>query len=312
MEQAGDAHVPVLLDAVLEALDVHGDGQYLDGTFGRGGHAAAILERLDEAGRLLMIDRDPEAAAAAKERFGEDPRVRIEQGNFADMQAIAVQACLDGGFDGILLDLGVSSPQLDDPARGFSFMADGPLDMRMDTSRGQTAADWVNSASETEIARVIRRYGEERFARRVSRAIVAARTEARIDRTGQLAEIIANAVPRREPRKHPATRAFQAIRIHINRELDAVALGLDAALGLLAPGGRLCVISFHSLEDRMVKRFIRRHSQEDEAWRGLPTMPDAARPTLRPLGKARRAEPAEVRANPRSRSAVLRAAERLH
>jgi len=312
VEPARDAHLPVLLDAVLEALAVHGDGQYLDGTFGRGGHAAAILERLDADGRLLMIDRDPQATAAARERFGEDPRVRIEQGNFADMQAIAVQASLDGGFDGILLDLGVSSPQLDDPARGFSFMADGPLDMRMDTSKGPTAADWINSASEAEIATVVRRYGEERFARRVSRAIVAARKEARIDRTGQLADVVANAVPRREPGKHPATRAFQAIRIHVNQELEAVALGLDAALGLLAPGGRLCVISFHSLEDRMVKRFIRNHAREDEAWRGLPTMPEAARAKLQPVGKARRADAAEVRANPRSRSAVLRAAERLH
>lgn len=312
MEQSRDAHLPVLLHAALDALAVRGDGRYLDGTFGRGGHAAAILERLDDAGRLLIIDRDPAAVAAARTRFGADPRIRIEQGNFADMQAIAARAELEGQFDGILLDLGVSSPQLDDPARGFSFQADGPLDMRMDVSRGPTAAEWINSASEAQIAAVIRRYGEERFARRVAQAIVVARETAPVDRTIRLAEIVAGAVPRREPGRHPATRTFQAIRIHVNRELEAVAQGLDAALAILAPGGRLCVISFHSLEDRIVKRFIRKHSLEDEAWRGLPSMPDAARPTLRPVGKARRAEAAEVRDNPRARSAVLRAAERLH
>jgi 16S rRNA (cytosine1402-N4)-methyltransferase len=311
VERVGDAHVPVLLDAVLDGLAVHGDGRYLDGTFGRGGHAAAILEQLDASGRLLVIDRDPDAVAAARARFGSDPRVHAEQGNFADMQALATDAGLDGDFDGILLDLGVSSPQLDDPARGFSFMADGPLDMRMDTTRGPTAADWLNSATEDELARVIRRYGEERFARRVARAIVTARAEAPLTRTGRLAEVVAGAIPRREPGRHPATRAFQAIRIHLNRELESVALGLDAALELLATGGRLCVISFHSLEDRMVKRFIRDHSREDEVWRGLPAMPESARPALRPVGKARRADAAEVRANPRARSAVLRVAERL-
>lgn len=312
MAAGTDTHVPVLLGEVLEALAIRKDGRYLDGTFGRGGHAAAILESLQGDGRLLMIDRDSAAVAAARARFTGDPRVRIEQGNFADMCAIAKRAGLDDGFDGILLDLGVSSPQLDQADRGFSFLADGPLDMRMDTRAGLTAADWINEASEKEIADVLWRFGEERHSRRIARAIVAARELGPITSTGGLAELIAAAVPGREPGKHPATRSFQAIRIFINQELEALDRGLEAALSLLRPDGRLCVISFHSLEDRRTKRFIRRHSLEDEAWRGLPDMPASARPDLRPIGKARRAGAAEVAANPRSRSAVLRVAERLH
>jgi 16S rRNA (cytosine1402-N4)-methyltransferase len=308
-----DTHVPVLLKEVLEALAIREDGRYLDGTLGRGGHAAAILERLGGDGRLLMIDRDSAAVAAAQSRFTGDPRVRIEQGNFADMRAIAERAGFDReGFDGILLDLGVSSPQLDQPERGFSFHADGPLDMRMDTRTGPTAAQWLAAASEKEIAGVLWQFGEERHSRRIARAIIAARAAEPITRTGRLAEVIAAAVPGREPGKHPATRSFQAIRIFINRELDALDQGLDEALALLRGRGRLCVISFHSLEDRRVKRFIRRHSQEDEAWRGLPDMPESARPDLRPIGKAKRASAAEVAANPRARSATLRVAERLH
>lgn len=312
MAEGADTHVPVLLYEVLEALAIKEDGRYLDGTFGRGGHSAAILERLGGDGRLLMIDRDSAAVAAAEARFMGDPRVRIEQGNFADMGAIAERAGLDDGFDGILLDLGVSSPQLDQPERGFSFHADGPLDMRMDRREDTTAEGWLAAASEKEIADVLWGFGEERHSRRIARAIVAARVGGPITSTGQLADIIAAAVPGREPGKHPATRSFQAIRIFINRELDALERGLDAALGLLRGRGRLCVISFHSLEDRRVKRFIRRHSQEDEAWRGLPDMPEHARPDLRPIGKARRASQDEVAANPRARSATLRVAERLH
>lgn len=305
-------HVPVLLVEVLESLAVRDDGQYLDGTYGRGGHADAILGMLGPEGRLLVIDRDPDAVAEARARIGGDPRVWVVRGNFADMQALVLEAGLDNKYDGILLDLGVSSPQLDQPARGFSFQADGPLDMRMDPSGGVSAAEWINTASEREISGVIRRYGEERFARRIARAIVHARSQAPIRRTHQLAEIVASAVPGREPAKHPATRTFQAIRIQINEELVSVTRALDQTLDLLAPGGRLCVISFHSLEDRIVKRFIRRHSQEDERWRGLPDMPESARPVLRPVGRARKAGDAEVASNPRARSAVLRAAERLH
>lgn len=303
-------HQPVLLEETLEALAIREDGRYLDGTFGRGGHARAILDRLGDDGRLLAIDRDPDAVAAARTHLGADPRVRIEQGNFAEMGAISAIAGFKRGFDGVLLDLGVSSPQLDRAERGFSFLSDGPLDMRMDPTGGQSASDWINSATERELADVIRRYGEERFARRIARAIVLARQEDPITSTARLADVVAGAVRTREPGKHPATRTFQAVRIHINNELGSLSDGLDAALEILAPGGRLAVISFHSLEDRIVKRFIRGHSMEDEVWRGLPDIPEHARPRLAPVGRAIRASADEVASNPRSRSAVLRAAER--
>lgn len=306
------SHVPVLLGEALEALAVREDGRYLDGTYGRGGHADAVLGRLGPAGRLLVMDRDPEAVAAARARHEGDPRVRIRQGNFAEMRALTEAAGWPGGYDGILLDLGVSSPQLDEPRRGFSFMSEGPLDMRMDPASGPSAAEWLQAASEREISGVIYRYGEERHARRIARAIVTARREAPIETTTRLAEVVSAAVPGREPGRHPATRTFQALRIQVNAELAALETALDASLELLAPGGRLCVISFHSLEDRLVKRFIRRHALEDEAWRGLPDMPAEARPRLRPLGRARRPAAWETAANPRARSAVLRAAERLH
>jgi 16S rRNA (cytosine1402-N4)-methyltransferase len=233
------------------------------------------------------------------------------QGNFAEMQALTAQGETGGGFDGILLDLGVSSPQLDDPERGFSFRAEGPLDMRMDPGRGVSAADWLATVDEGRLADVLRRYGEERHARRIARAIVRARAEAPIETTTRLAGIVAAAMPGREPGKHPATRTFQAIRIEINGELDALAAALEQALESLAPGGRLCVISFHSLEDRQVKRFMRGHSREAEAWRGLPDVPEHARPRLRLVGRAVRPGEAEVAANPRARSAVLRVAERI-
>lgn len=312
MEEGINTHLPVLLEETLAALAIKEAGHYLDGTLGRGGHSAAILQRLGSGGCLLMIDRDSAAIDAARARFEGDSRVRIEQGNFAAMRAIAEQAGLTDGFDGILLDLGVSSPQLDQAGRGFSFNADGPLDMRMDTRSGPTAAEWLSRAGEREIADVLWQFGEERHSRRIARAIVAARSETPLKTTAQLADLIAGEIGRREPGKHPATRSFQAIRIYINAELDALDKGLSAALDLLRPGGRLCVISFHSLEDRRVKRFIRSHSLEDEAWRGLPDMPDSARPDLRPVGKAQRASRAELAANPRARSAVLRVAERLH
>jgi 16S rRNA (cytosine1402-N4)-methyltransferase len=305
-------HEPVLRKEALEGLAVREGGQYLDGTYGRGGHANAILRGLGPDGRLLVIDRDPVAVAEARTQMGSDSRVRVMQGNFADMKALSKEAGLESNYHGILLDLGVSSPQLDEPERGFSFRADGPLDMRMDPGSGESAADWINSASSSEIADVIKRYGEERFARRIAAAIVREREDAPIMTTARLAEIVARAVPGREPGKNPATRTFQAVRIHVNDELNAIVRGLEQAVPMLVPGGRLCVISFHSLEDRIVKRFIRRESQEDEVWRGLPDMPDSARPALRRLGGAIRPDREEIDANPRARSAVLRAAERLN
>ncbi len=294
-------------------MAVQEDGAYLDGTYGRGGHGRAVLERLGPEGRLLAIDRDPDAVALARKQLGADPRVRIEQGNFAEMGAVSAKAGFEGRFDGILLDLGVSSPQLDQAHRGFSFLADGPLDMRMDPSQPVSAADWVNSASERELSEIIWRYGEDRYSRRIARAIVASRGQRRIETTARLADVIAGAIPARfrEPGKNPATRTFQAIRIHINDELGSLEQGLDASLDLLRGGGRLCVISFHSLEDRMVKRFMRRNASEDEAWRGLPEVPVHARAKLELVGRAIRPGPDEVRRNPRARSAVLRIAERV-
>jgi 16S rRNA (cytosine1402-N4)-methyltransferase len=311
VEQGATAHAPVLLGEVLEALAVRAEGRYLDATLGRGGHSAAILARLGEAGRLLAVDQDPEAIRAGQRRFSGDERVSVIRGNFAELGRITRAAGFNEGFDGLLLDLGVSSPQLDDPARGFSFLRDGPLDMRMDPDAGISAAQWLAEVPERELAAVLREYGEERHARRIARVLVAARTEAPIATTGRLAALIAGAVPGREPGKHPATRSFQAIRIFINEELAALEAALDQSLELLKPGGRLCVISFHSLEDRRVKRFIRRNAETAEPWRGLPEVPAHARPKLRPVGKAVRPGDAELAANPRARSAVLRVAERL-
>ena len=304
-------HTPVLLDEVLAGLSVRPDGRYCDATFGRGGHTAAILGVLGPAGRLVAIDRDPEAIRAGRQRFAAEARLTLVQGSFGSLEERVRAAGFEGELDGVLLDLGVSSPQLDEAARGFSFMQDGPLDMRMDNESGQSAAQWLAKAGEREIADVIRGLGEERFARRIARAIVAARAEAPITRTAALAALVAEAVPTREPGKHPATRTFQAIRIHVNGELDALESALPQAVRLLAPGGRLCVISFHSLEDRIVKRFIRREEQGDPVYAGLPNVPVHARARLKRVGGAVMAGEAEVRANPRARSAVLRAAERL-
>ncbi|MCC5863111.1 MAG: 16S rRNA (cytosine(1402)-N(4))-methyltransferase RsmH [Gammaproteobacteria bacterium] len=304
-------HVPVLLEEVLQALLPRVGGRYIDATYGRGGHAAALLAQLGDAGRLLVIDQDPAAVADAEARLGGDPRVLIRRGNFADLAGLAAEALGEGGVDGVLLDLGVSSPQLDDPARGFSFQADGPLDMRMNPHAGPSAADWLAVASPEEIAEVLRDYGEERHARRIARQLVAARAEAPITTTGRLATLVAAALPGHRERKHPATRSFQAIRIFINRELEVLETVLAQAADLLVQGGRLCVISFHSLEDRMVKRFLRNRSRPDPVYAGLPNMPEHARPTLRLIGRAVRAGEAELARNPRARSAVLRAAERL-
>jgi len=300
-------HVPVMLAEAVDALAVKPDGVYLDGTFGRGGHAREVLKRLGAGGRLLLLDRDPQAIAMARAEFGQDPRVQVRHGSFADL---AEWDATEGGLDGVLLDIGVSSPQLDDPQRGFSFQADAPLDMRMDTSQGESAAEFLARASEETIADVLYNYGEERMSRRIARWIVERRADQPIRTTAELAELCARANPKREPGKHPATRTFQALRIAVNAELDALQRGLAGAERRLKPGGRLVVISFHSLEDRIVKQFIRGRSQPPPARRGLP--PPAHAPlTLRALGNARLPSDEEVERNPRARSAVLRVAERL-
>ena len=306
------SHTTVLLEEAVEALVTDRDGFYIDGTFGRGGRSACILTALCADGRLMAIDKDPAAIAFAAERFADEPRFSIEHGSFARLQSFVEQRGLLGQVSGVLLDLGVSSPQLDDPERGFSFVHDGPLDMRMDTSRGESAADWINRASEQEIADVIFRYGEERFSRRMARAIVAEREQSPITTTARLARIIAEANPRWEKGKNPATRAFQGIRIHINRELEDVERCLDQALEVLAPGGRLVVISFHSLEDRIVKRFIRRHVKGDEHLPpGVPVTDAMLKRRLKSAGKAIKAGRDEVERNPRARSAVMRVAIKL-
>jgi 16S rRNA (cytosine1402-N4)-methyltransferase len=305
-------HTPVLRDEVLAGLAVQPAGRYCDATFGRGGHTAAILEQLGPAGRVVAIDRDPEAIACGRERFAGESRLTLVRGSFGRLTELARTAGWgEGSVQGVLLDLGVSSPQLDEARRGFSFMQDGPLDMRMDYESGTSAAQWLARAGEREIADVLFRLGEERFSRRIARAIVAARAVAPIATTRQLAEVVAGAVPTREPGKHPATRTFQAIRIHVNRELEEVEAALPQAVGLLGPGGRLCVISFHSLEDRLVKRYMRREAQGDPVYAGLPHVPPHARPRLKLVGGAVMPGAAEVAGNPRARSAVLRVAERI-
>jgi len=304
-------HTPVLLEEVLAALDVRAGGRYVDATFGRGGHSAAILERVGPQGAVIAFDRDPAAIAAGRERFANDGRMTLVSSAFSRLGAVVGEMGLAGAIDGVLLDLGVSSPQLDDPARGFSFTSDGPLDMRMDDTTGASAANFIAKAPEHEIARVIREYGEDRFAKRIARAIVNARREAPIVRTGQLAQIVAQSIPTREPGKHPATRTFQAIRIQVNQEFEEIRAALAGSLAVLAPGGRLCAISFHSLEDNIVKRFMQQHSQEDPVYAGLPDVPAHARAKLRRIGKAIHPSEREIAANPRARSAVLRVAERV-
>jgi 16S rRNA (cytosine1402-N4)-methyltransferase len=293
----------------------------MDATFGRGGHAGAILQNLIANGRLLCLDRDPAAIAQARARFAADERVSIFLAPFSSLAQCADQALPGLTFDGILFDLGVSSPQLDDPERGFSFMQDGPLDMRMTAGIGMSAADVVNGATLEELIRIFRDYGEERFAPRIARAIVKDRESRPFARTLELAEMIARVARNRDPggrreaagyrHKHPATRVFQALRIHVNGELRELEAALEAALARLAPRGRLAVISFHSLEDRIVKQFMRRHSLADPMYAGLPDMPVHARPTLRTVGKAIQADENESSVNPRARSARLRVAERL-
>jgi len=307
----GFQHVSVLLEESVDLLITDPDGFYVDGTYGRGGHSRAILRRLGARGRLMVFDKDAEAIANAHELAGSDGRLRVVHRSFADMAEVLQDEGQAGSVAGILLDLGVSSPQLDDAERGFSFTRDGPLDMRMDQTRGRSAAEWVESVTEKDLEQVLKEYGEERYAKRIARSIIEARKVSPISRTRQLADIVAKAHPAWEKGKHPATRAFQAIRIAVNRELDDLATLLKQVVDLLAPGGRLVVISFHSLEDRMVKRFMQEGARGPELPRGLPIREDQIRRPLRLVGKAIKASNQEVGDNVRSRSAVLRVAEKV-
>jgi 16S rRNA (cytosine1402-N4)-methyltransferase len=301
----------VLVDEALAALALEAGGYYVDATFGRGGHTAQILQALGREGRVLAIDRDPQAISAGAQRFANEVRLALVHASFADLAALVPLHAHGKPCHGVLFDLGVSSPQLDDPERGFSFRADGPVDMRMDPTRGEPVSAWLARASLDEIREVIATLGEERFARRVAQAIVEARREHPIARTSQLAAIVAKAVRTREPGKHPATRTFQALRMFINDELGQLEKGLAAALEFLSPGGRLAVISFHSLEDRIVKRFMKRQTEIDPALRDLPVLPTGAEPRLKLVGRKSRAVAAEVDTNPRARSALLRVAEKI-
>ena len=301
----------MLAAEALAGLALEGDGYYVDATFGRGGHTSLLLQALGREGRVLALDRDPQAIAAGRQRFADEMRLTLVHASFADLGTLVPAHAHDRACRGVLLDLGVSSPQLDDPQRGFSFRTDGPLDMRMDPTRGEPVSAWIARAGLDEMRQVIATFGEERFARRVAQAIVAARRTRALTRTGELAALIAGAVRTREPGKHPATRTFQALRMFINDETGQLERGLAGALEALAPGGRLAVISFHSLEDRAVKRFMQRESQIDPALRDLPLVPDAARPRLKLIGRKSRPAPAELQKNPRARSALLRVAERL-
>jgi 16S rRNA (cytosine1402-N4)-methyltransferase len=316
MSGTAGEHTPVLLPQVLAALNIRASGVYLDATFGRGGHAGAILEKLVSDGRLICLDRDPTAVEAARRAFAADARVSVFLARFSALADCADRVAPGLQFDGILFDLGVSSPQLDEPSRGFSFMQDGPLDMRMNTAEGMSAADVVNGATESELIRIFREFGEERQAPRIARAIVADRAVKPFARTLEFAQMIARVARSRDsagrPRhKHPATRVFQALRIQVNGELDELEGGLDAAFARLKPRGRLAVLSFHSLEDRIVKRFMQRHSSTDPVYAGLPFVPAHAAPKLKLVGKSVQADDQEIARNPRARSARLRVAERL-
>jgi 16S rRNA (cytosine1402-N4)-methyltransferase len=302
------AHVAVLAQEAIEALNIRSNGTYVDCTYGRGGHSRLILEKLGTGGRLIALDRDPEAIEAAKAL--RDPRFMAMRSPFSRVRDV-LQELGVAGVDGMLLDLGVSSPQLDDGRRGFSFRSDAPLDMRMDPDHGLSAADWLATAEESEIREVIRNHGEERFAKQIAAAIVAARARGPVDTTRKLAALVADAVPTREPRQNPATRTFQALRIHVNQELEELAVVLPQCVALLGAGGRLVVISFHSLEDRIVKRFLRSQSQADALPARLPVRArDLPQPRMRLIGRAARASDRETAANPRARSAVMRVAER--
>jgi len=302
-------HQAVLLEEAVSSLKIKGDGNYLDATFGRGGHSRAIMTRLTEQGRLFTLDKDPQAVAAGLEEWAGEPRFSIVQGSFAEMDRMVREWHIERNLDGILLDLGVSSPQLDDPERGFSFAKEGPLDMRMDPTKGVSAADWLAETPEREMSRAFWEFGEERYARRIARSIVKARQQGRLETTTQLAELIEDTIGKKE-KKHPATRCFQAIRIVVNDELGDLARGLDAAIRQLRPGGRLVAISFHSLEDRLVKRTFREAVRPGKIRRNIPDDPDWSQ-RLKLVGKATRPSETEISANPRARSAVMRVAEKI-
>ncbi|HAU07333.1 MAG TPA: 16S rRNA (cytosine(1402)-N(4))-methyltransferase [Gammaproteobacteria bacterium] len=307
----GLAHIPVLLNEAIQALAIKPDGNYIDGTFGRGGHSKKILSALSVKGRLLALDRDPAAIKVGEALAKQEPRFMIEQCLFGELIHPINKRLWGGKVDGILLDIGVSSPQLDQAERGFSFLHDGPLDMRMDPSQGQSAATWLAIAEQSDITRVLREYGEERFAKRIASAIVTSRSDTPLKTTSQLARLIEQASPIREKHKHPATRSFQAIRIYINDELGQLQRGLIQAIEQLAIGGRLAVICFHSLEDRLVKRFFREQAKGDDFPSHFPIQADQLTPTIKPIGKAIKAGPEELAQNPRARSAVLRVVEKI-
>ncbi len=304
-------HQTVLLNEAVDALSIHADGCYIDGTYGRGGHSEKILARLGQQGTLIVIDKDPEAIANAQETYKNDTRVFVWQGSFSHFADALAAAGIDTGADGLLLDLGVSSPQLDDAERGFSFMREGALDMRMNPEAGISAAEWISSTSEKDIATALWQYGEERFSRRIARKIVEVRAEEPIETTTQLANLIALAVPKREPGKNPATRSFQAIRIVVNKELDDLQDCLQASLEHLCINGRFVVISFHSLEDRIVKRFLQLQKRGPKLPRGLPVMSDHYQIKMKAIGKALKPSTDEVAQNQRSRSAIMRIGERI-
>ncbi len=312
MSRSEFSHAPVLHAEVIAALQIRADGYYVDGTYGRGGHAQSILDRLGENGRLIVMDKDPDAIKSAQKAIGNDKRVTIVHDDFANMSDQLNAMALSEKIDGVLLDLGVSSPQLDDADRGFSFQKNGPLDMRMNPQQGESAAEWLCRAEEREIARVLWEYGEERFSRRIARKIVEVRQTETISDTASLSALIASCVPQRDQKKHPATRSFQAIRIHVNRELDRITAVLNSIFEILKVGGRLLVISFHSLEDRLVKRFFKEQSKQPRIPRGLPVKDSEIKANIRLklIGKAVKARAAELVENPRARSAVLRVAER--
>ncbi|MEJ2177623.1 MAG: 16S rRNA (cytosine(1402)-N(4))-methyltransferase RsmH [Gammaproteobacteria bacterium] len=301
-------HIPVLKDEVLSALNLHEDSLVVDATYGRGGHTRAILSRLGNGGRLLVIDRDPLAIYQAEQEWSEDERVEIVHAPFSELSNILEQRHVNGRVTGLLFDFGVSSPQLDNPERGFSFSHDGPLDMRMDPGHGVSAAEWLDQIEEKELAEILRKFGEERFAKRIARKI---KQSGHISTTGELARLVSQAAPFTEKGKHPATRTFQAIRIALNEELDEIESVLPQAANALATGGRLVIISFHSLEDRLVKRFLREQSKGDPFPPDLPVTQDMLKPTLRLVGKAIKAGNEEIKQNRRARSAVLRVAEKV-